>query len=591
MIPPNTGKKTPPGEKLLFEKLRTDPETEHWVVLHSFGIANHTKNIEGEVDFVVLIPDEGILFLEVKSGIVKRENGLWKYGREPFTFTSVTGPFRQASEGMHSIRKYVAQKDRSLSNLLFFSGVFFTMINFEEQSAEWHSWQFADHSMIMREPVSTLCVRILRKAREHLRAASSARWFNDRLSRPDTMQINNLLRLLRANFEYYVSPRAELEAAEKNVLRYTEEQFSALDVIEENRRVVFKGPAGTGKTILALETARRQSGKERSVIFICYNRFLGKWLDDETTEIRSNTSGYFRVGTFHKILLELSGTDLEKHVDDDFFWTKTLPEIVIERILDGIIKSPLFDFIIIDEAQDLLTEEYLDVLDLLLKGGLAGGQWVAFGDFERQAIYSPEKTERHGQILKALLRRSPQTFIFPLRTNCRNTQSIAAGIEMTCNLDPGYSKILNDTGTDDIDFHFYKDSDNQTKLLKSALRQLNERFRPSEIVVLSPKRNTIACAQILCCSDTNCQLEKLRRNKFIDHKYVPYSTIHSFKGLESPAVILTDIEKIKGESAVSLLYVGMSRARHHLVMLIHQKCREDFFQAVQHGLLRKKKAK
>jgi hypothetical protein len=43
--------------------------------------------------------------------------------------------------------------------------------------------------------------------------------------------------------------------------------------------------------------------------------------------------------------------------------------------------------LVIDEAQDLLEDEYLDVLDLLVKGGLAGGRWAFFGDFERQAIY------------------------------------------------------------------------------------------------------------------------------------------------------------------------------------------------------------
>jgi len=48
----------------------------------------------------------------------------------------------------------------------------------------------------------------------------------------------------------------------------------------------------------------------------------------------------------------------------------------------------MYDEIIIDEAQDLLRDKYLDVIDLILKGGLSAGRWRMFGDFEKQAIFS-----------------------------------------------------------------------------------------------------------------------------------------------------------------------------------------------------------
>ena len=54
---------------------------------------------------------------------------------------------------------------------------------------------------------------------------------------------------------------------------------------------------------------------------------------------------------------------------------------------------------------------------------------------------------------------------------------------------------------------------------------------------------------------------------------VPFCTVQSFKGLESPAVILCDIEAIDDREPQSLLYVGMSRARSHLSVLLHERTR------------------
>ncbi|MHB1463895.1 MAG: ATP-binding domain-containing protein [Thermoleophilia bacterium] len=48
-----------------------------------------------------------------------------------------------------------------------------------------------------------------------------------------------------------------------------------------------------------------------------------------------------------------------------------------------------------------------------------------------------------------------------------------------------------------------------------------------------------------------------------------YATIQAFKGLEAPAVLITDISEIDTESMKALLYIGTTRALHRLVMLIN----------------------
>lgn len=44
-------------------------------------------------------------------------------------------------------------------------------------------------------------------------------------------------------------------------------------------------------------------------------------------------------------------------------------------------------------------------------------------------------------------------------------------------------------------------------------------------------------------------------------------TIHSYKGLESAVVILTELHALREEIATQLLYVGLSRARHHAIII------------------------
>ena len=99
------------------------------------------------------------------------------------------------------------------------------------------------------------------------------------------------------------------------------------------------------------------------------------------------------------------------------FYTEDLPLLALQAIDQGLIEQ--FDTIIIDEGQDLIRAEYLDVFDALLKGGLAGGKWQIFCDFERQAIYSELSSI---QMLELIEQRSAFAS-FNLSINCRNTST------------------------------------------------------------------------------------------------------------------------------------------------------------------------
>jgi len=103
MIPPYISPSCPsPGEREIFRRLKNDPETSDWIVLHSLDIADHVRQISGEADFVIIIPAKGVLCIEVKAcSSLRRENGQWFYGLD--NRPDRRGPFRQASEASFSL--------------------------------------------------------------------------------------------------------------------------------------------------------------------------------------------------------------------------------------------------------------------------------------------------------------------------------------------------------------------------------------------------------------------------------------------------------------------------------------------------------
>ena len=579
MIPPGFSAKTPLGEKELFNKLRDDPDTQGWIVLHSLDIKKHQSKIEGELDMVILVPGMGVLCVEVKGCDVERKHGKWIYPYE----TSVEGPFKQASTAMHSLRDYLVKRDCSLSGLLFFSAAIFTRANFSSESPEWHPWQYINALMFRRRPISASVTDILERAHDHIRSRTSRySWYKDSDSRPTEAQIRRISSLLRDDFEYLVSSRSDKDQIEESIRHFTEEQFDALDLLQENDRIMFKGPAGTGKTFLAMEAARRAALEGKSVLFLCYNNLLGDWLKDKTSGLARDRT-QFICGTFHSLLLDVSGEKSAMGTGRDY-WQKELPRKAADRLLDDDRTYSSYDMLIIDEAQDLLTEEYLDILDLLLTGGLAGGKWALFGDFERQAIYVAEGGPGVLAGLQSLAGRAPNHVNFGLRINCRNAEPIADLLTITSGLVPGYKGVLQDLEGSDIDPLFYGSPTSQSERLREAISALGETFNAKEIVIISMRGDEDSCAGTSVNGFIGVRVAPIR--KAHDSQTIPYASIHAFKGLEAQAVIITDIESLDDERSRSLLYVGMSRARIRLYMLMHESCRQSYDRILDSGLER-----
>ena len=124
-----------PGERKIFESLQLNAPS-NWLVIHSLRTTRLADKIESDADFIVFIPQKGILFIEVKDGAsIKYKNGAWDMG--PID-NRKEGPFVQVNSNMYACTNFWKENKKLKYGIPFHSLVIFTRINFStEDSVSW----------------------------------------------------------------------------------------------------------------------------------------------------------------------------------------------------------------------------------------------------------------------------------------------------------------------------------------------------------------------------------------------------------------------------------------------------------------------
>jgi len=504
------------AEKRVFDQLRASfsgSDQTGWFAMHSLNLPRHEYKRFGEIDFIVCGPD-GVFVLEVKGGGVSCRDGVWET-RNRFGEANrlKESPFKQAEGAMHGLMKKLPQA----LHRVFVSGYGIVMPDVDNLpgSAEWDRAVLADAKDFKQ--FEKWLTRLIRHWREK----------DTRTPQATSDQLRQLRQHLRPDFEAVVPLHVTAGEVESRIARLTEDQLRLIDAVEANDRVICSGGAGTGKTMLGLELAKRWTAAGMTVAMTCHSPWLKSFLE------RNPLVG-LTVCLSDSIHLAARRSGIDK-----------------------------FDALIVDEGQDILNLESLSKLDMCLKDGLDKGRWCFFHDINNQSglcgAYVPDAYEYLQSI-------SPTKI--PLRTNCRNSLPILDRIQSALQADVGNSGVGDGPSVRES---FANDRQEAIRIIEHELETLTEKegFVYGDIVILShlPFPDSLASSlslrwqKAISILDGASPLNSTRQS-------IGFAQIPDFKGLESEVIVLIDLPAPGSRADLrSLHYVGMSRARAVLSMI------------------------
>lgn len=554
-VPENTSSQ---AERKIFKLLSDDLSTSDWTVLHSLALSqDKSKRPYGEIDFVILLPGFGVVCLEVKGGGIRTNEGIWfTTGADGVEKQLKRSPFVQARESMFMLRKRLEEYEGKQSlpfqtcYIVVFSDCLCPPIN-----AEFTRSEVIDASDL-RVGIGNAITRCVKQ-----RTLPG-------FSAPPKVELNRVRALLRPDFDRGILFTTVLRDAEERIARFTDEQLSRLEELEENQRCLFDGPAGTGKTALALHFARRLAAEGKSTLLLCFNRMLGKWMTAHTEDTE-----FLKAGSFWSVMSQLVyRSEFRKEFEekskglDDRQVFELLGEYTRLALLEFSLK---FDVIVVDEAQDLAREPFISLLDDLLEKGLAQGSWAMFGDFSQQVLFGDE-----GGI--DCIRAVCSNFTYSkLRRNCRNTKQIAATAldfaELPATLYKG--ELLEGP---EVDVRYYKSMADQVQEVERIVEKLFKNgVLASDLIILSPNKLQNSClADVMALA--GCHIVDITNadDPLKSGQFIRFSTVAAYKGLESSVAIIIDVQQVAQENPDALLYVALTRPRSCLIVLCHERSRD-----------------
>ncbi len=154
----------------------------------------------------------------------------------------------------------------------------------------------------------------------------------------------------------------------------TDEQSRILEETEYDKRKIFLGGAGTGKTFLAMEKARMLAAEGKRVLLTCFNINLAQYVFPQEVE-------GIKAIHFHGLLEEvLRSCGVEeaflqrKREELPLYYDRIMPDRALD--LDYLEEAQGYDAIIIDEGQYFLND-WVTLLEMMLR---EPGEFYIFAD-------------------------------------------------------------------------------------------------------------------------------------------------------------------------------------------------------------------
>ena len=334
------------GEKLIYKLLR-DNLPEDFTIIHSLPwLCSAVKQIDssyaptGEIDFLLIHPELGVLALEIKSGkyrISGQRFILIKLGTE-------TDPIKQTRHNVHGLARYLGT-DPDL-RLRIGYGLVFPDSDFGDALI---STALVDISVnppqaifVDKSQIPNLAQRVI-EIMEFWKATNCT----PELGRN---KVEKLIGTLCPEFDG--SPAWATRALYDNKLwlRLTPEQSAVVEAACNRQRIAITGWPGTGKTIIGIEFARQMVASGKRVLVITFNNLLAEHLRLQISF--EPNKGY--VSTWHS-LCSLARRKLGITGEPSQIWfKKECVDDLIFALSNGLMEN--YDALLLDEAQALRSE-------------------------------------------------------------------------------------------------------------------------------------------------------------------------------------------------------------------------------------------
>lgn len=533
-------------EDELFEALRSLPE--EYIVIHSCNFVSITGGMlrDSEADFIVFHKDLGILVIEAKAGMVTYADGVWHHGTAQGPEMKHEGPFQQAKNIVYRIKDRFEQSGCSeLWNYCkVMYAVWFPYFTKAQIDAQFLPPDCERKLILTSDDLTTFNLGIESRSDAIIRRLFNIRIDGASDTHLDESQAKRIVeQVLCPEFSLVPIKKFEYYLAEVSFARLYAIQEHVLEFLAYQRFTVVEGAAGTGKTLIAVERAKRASANGDRVLFLCYNAELRDDVRDKLSECETVDV---------KTLSELAG-DYGASSPKESGRFKYLG-IVLEDMFQN--NTFPYRHVVIDEGQDFgkPTIEEAGILGALQLAVLqnAGGTLYFFCD-KRQLVQSPG--------LPAFINEADCKLT--LYANCRNSKSIAecsmSGLE-------GCSDSVVNEGVEVGGKPQLFVSDSVEKQAAYVTQRVSELSNAGigKIVILT------------CSSEKRTAFKKWIKGEKYDKTWigtnVKFDSCRRFKGLEADAIILVDVEpSVWGESSSendaghgAMFYAGASRAKFDL---------------------------
>lgn len=384
-------------------------------------------------------------------------------------------------------------------------------------------------------------------------------------------EIERLGKLLRGDFGSVPALRSEIDSVSNEIYALTKEQYEVLEALSDNPRILVSGAAGTGKTLLAVEQAKRAFWEGRSVLFLCYNRSVAQFVSALFIREQVNIPAI----TLHALMMRECGIKWSDELDHSWF-SQILPDMFLKR--ENITS---FDTVIVDEGQDLLNNVYIQCIDRLVSGGIRTGVWTVYYDSNQNLFSTWHMLKDTLDYLKC----KTSVASYRLRVNCRNTKQIADANTLISNFSDRGRAIINGPQTK---FIAYNDKHHEYELLNHIICELIQfGVMGSDITILS-KYSLSNPLNVLSNYRLDLGSEKLKTNGEMwtaENNEIRFSTIPSFKGLESNIIVLIDVDRFDDLTSRQLNYVAASRACVQLYVLFDSSADDERQRMIRQGSL------